>query len=101
MRSFVPDIMLTALVRGKLVVRNGCVRVVGSDGGDGLLVIWPKDSRVVAEGRDQVIVVGGSDQRLRVGSRVELGGGGSDSVENERLTAPLPVDCAGSYFHAN
>lgn len=100
-RSFYPDIMLTALARGRLIVRNGCVRLVGTDGGEGDLVIWPKDSQLITEGRDQVIAVGGSDQRLRVGSQVQLGGGGSDNIENERLTTPLPPGCGGPYFHAN
>jgi hypothetical protein len=100
-RSFYPDIMLTALARGKLLVRKGCVRLVGADGGDGMLVIWPKDSQLISEGRNQVIIVGGSDQRLRVGSQVQLGGGGSDSVEYEGLTVSLPIGCGGPYFHAN
>ena len=93
--------MLTALARGRLIVRNGCVRLVGTDGGEGDLVIWPIDSQLITEGRDQVIAVGGSDQRLRVGSQVQLGGGGSDSLENEGLTTPLRPGCGGPYFHAN
>lgn len=100
-RSFYPDIALTALARGKLLVRNGCVRLVGADGGDGMLVIWPKDSQIISEGRNQVIVVGGSDQRLMIGSQVQLGGGGSDSIEYERQTASLPIGCGGPYLHAN
>lgn len=100
-RSFVPDIALTALARGNLRVRNGCVRLVGADGGSGTLVIWPKDSRLISQGRGQVIMVGGSDQRLKVGTRVQLGGGTSDSVDYEQLAVPLPAGCGGPYFHAN
>lgn len=100
-RAFVPDIALTALARGILRVRNGCVRLVGADGGSGMLVIWPKDSQLISQGRIQVITVGGSDQRLKVGSRVQLGGGTSDSIEYEQLAVPLPTGCGGPYFHAN
>jgi hypothetical protein len=100
-RSFVPELSLTALLNGRLRVRDGCLRLIGADGGSGMLVIWPKDTELILEGRHQIVIVGGSDQRLKVGSKVQLGGGGSDGFPPDGLTAPLPARCGGPYFHSN
>ncbi|PZR82324.1 MAG: hypothetical protein DI537_36835 [Stutzerimonas stutzeri] len=96
--SFKPDVMLTALARGRLVVRNGCIRLVGKEGDDGMLVIWPAGSQLVTKGGRQIVVVGGSGRRLFVGSSVSLGGGGSDQLGHEVLREPLPPTCTGPYF---
>ena len=96
--SFKPDVMLTALARGRLMVRAGCIRIVGKGGGDGMLVIWPAGSQLVTDNRRQIVVVGGSGRRLVVGSNVSLGGGGSDRFDPEALTEPLPPTCSGPYF---
>lgn len=95
---FEPDVMLTALARGRLVVRNGCIRLVGKEGGDGMLVIWPAGSQLVTKGDRQIVIVGGSGRRLFVGSSVSLGGGGSDQLGHEVLREPLPPTCTGPYF---
>lgn len=93
-----PDVMLTALARGRLMVRAGCIRIVGKGDGDGMLVIWPAGSQLVTDNRRQIVVVGGSGRRLVVGSNVSLGGGGSDQFDPEALTEPLPPTCSGPYF---
>jgi hypothetical protein len=90
--------MLTALARGRLVVRNGCIRLVGKEGDDGMLVIWPAGSQLVTKGGRQIVVVGGSGRRLFVGSSVSPGGGGSDQLGHEVLREPLPPTCTGPYF---
>jgi hypothetical protein len=97
--SFKPDVMLTALARGRLVVRNGCIRLVGKEGDDGMLVIWPAGSQLVTKGGRQIVVVGGSGAAAPVvGSSVSLGGGGSDQLGHEVLREPLPPTCTGPYF---
>lgn len=92
-RSFVPDIALTALAKGRLTVRNGCIRM-----GDAL-VIWPLGSRLVQEGERQFVVTG-DGRRYAVGSDVSLGGG-SNIAPPSGLTAPLPPECEGPFFSAN
>ena len=91
-RSFVPTIALTALAKGRLTVRNGCIRI-----GDALIV-WPLGSRLVKEGDRQFVVI--DDRRYAVGSYVSLGGGGSATAPTG-LAAPLPPGCDGPFFLAN
>lgn len=92
-RSFTPDIALTALAKGRLTVRDGCIRI-----GDAL-VIWPLGSRLVKEGSGQFVVTS-DGRRYAVGSYVSLGGGGSASPPIG-LAAPLPPDCDGPFFSSN
>ena len=92
-RAFDPTILLTALAMGTLTVRDGCIRL-----GDAL-VVWPRGTRLVREGRRQVVVTP-DGRRYAPGSRVALGGGGSD-IPPDRLATPLPPACTGPFFHAN
>lgn len=92
-RSFTPDIALTVLAKGKLAVRDGCIRI-----GDAL-VIWPLGSRLVKEGNRQFVVTS-DGRRYAVGSYVSLGGGGSATLP-VGLVAPLPPECDGPFFSSN
>ena len=99
--SFDPEIALTALASGRLVARDGCLRLVGRAGKTRALVIWPKGSRIVTEGRGAGVILGNSGQRVPIGPRIQLGGGVGESIPPEALSTPLPSQCAGPYFSAN
>jgi hypothetical protein len=99
--SFDPEIALTALASGRLVARDGCLRLVSGKDKTGALVIWPKGSRIVTEGREAVVILGSGGQRVPIGPRIQLGGGVSESMTPEALSTPLPSQCVGPYFSAN
>lgn len=91
---------MSALARGRLVVVDGCLRLQGSDGDAGNLVVWP--SSALLEERGGVIHVrerigGGS---VAVGDTIEMGGGQGDALDGAFLTAPVPASCAGPYWFA-
>lgn len=99
--NFIPDLALTALAQGRLVIRNGCIRLIGRDSDNGALVIWPKGSRLVMSGGQQIVIEGSDGAQYIIGQRVSLGGGMGEDVSNEILTEPLPSDCRGPFFFAN
>jgi hypothetical protein len=79
-----------ALFTGRLEVKNGCLMI------EGKLILWPSNARL-SLGPDGVPVVGGGAGRpLRVGERVELGGGTAwTNFRGEGLLEPLPAACTG------
>lgn len=99
--NFMPDLALTALAEGRLHIRNGCIRLIGRDGGNGAHVIWPKGSRLVMRGGQKTVIEGGDGAQYVIGQRVSLGGGMGEEVANEILTEPLPTECRGPFFFAN
>jgi hypothetical protein len=91
---------MTALLQGRLVMVNGCLRVVTSYEPQGNLILWQpdyfptlKDSGIEILNRDGQVVA-------RAGEPISLGGGGVDLSENitRQLRVPIPSTCAGPYF---
>ncbi len=61
---------------GKLIERDGCLRVVSSAKDKGEVIIWPHGLKPVLRG-DRIVVVDGDGQVVaRVGNHVDLGGKG-------------------------
>ena len=97
-----PSVYLEALIKGKLVLENGCLRISGVDGavnGATFLLIW--DQRFSTRTEDGVVQVLDSstgEVLASVGDFVEVGGGFVDYPTSRGLKEPLPSDCPGSYY---
>lgn len=93
---------LEALIKGELVLENGCLRISGVDGAldkSSLLLIW--DSRFstrTEQGVVQVIDSRTGKVLASVGDFVAVGGGFVDDPASRGLKEPLPNDCPGSYY---
>jgi len=92
---------LTALLFGKLVEVEGCLRVNEVDNGASYLLAWPPDFAVDME-EDTVRVLDGSGKeiKLHIGEMVRISGGEVHSIEylDERVQQKLPANCSGPYW---
>ena len=90
---------MMALLIGRLVEEDGCLRV-GADEGSGVLVIWPYDHTVTLEADGKIAIRDGSGAVVaRVGDLVRMGGGESPSIRSETVRAGLGT-CEGPYWFA-
>ena len=89
----------TALLSGRLVLRDGCIWIA-SAGGE-VLPLWPAGSRIEFEGGRLVVVHGGD--RARVGTEVTGGGGeygpGNYAFVVELIGGEIPERCRGDGFY--
>lgn len=96
------NVYLEALIKGKLVLENGCLRMSGVDGavnGSTFLLIWDqKFSTRTKQGVVQVIDKGTGEILASVGDFVAIGGGFVDNPTSRGLREPIPDDCPGSYW---
>ncbi len=98
----------TALLTGKLVKIDGCLRVIAdtpSGLGTSYLLVWPPEQHRVAIENDTIRIIdlweGGEKEVVwRIGQTVRLGGGEVTSSENldERVRQNLPANCPGPYW---
>ncbi len=97
-----PPQLPSALLRGKLVATQECLRVT-SEGGTDYLLVWPADvmlstERNVIEIRNRVGQV-----VARGGSEIQVGGGEIAAPIAERFSRQLrrePTTCSGPYWLA-
>jgi len=91
---------MLALLQGKLVIREGCLRVTGGDEDAGGLVIWQPD--YFLNDNDGIVEVLDREGEVvaRVGEKVRMGGGEVPlTAELQRqLREPLPSQCEGPYW---
>ena len=98
-----PQTYPTALLEGKLVVIERCLRVSATEGGTSYLLVWPPDFSLSAD-RGALIVLNRAGQMLyRQGDTVSIGGGEVPSDEASWLNIPLlrqkpPRECPGPYW---
>ncbi len=91
-----PDNM-TALLVGRLVVANGCLRVDSADGSS-RLPIWPLAFSLRTSTTTAEIVDGSGQLVARSGDNVRMGGGEiPDHYVAELAVQPLPEKCPGPY----
>ena len=92
---------LTALLFGKLVEVEGCLRVNEVDNGASYLLAWPPDFAVSME-EDTVHILDGSGKEimLQIGEMARISGGEVHSSEylDERVQQKLPANCSGPYW---
>jgi hypothetical protein len=73
-------VQLTALIDGKIVEVDGCLRLIASSDDTSYLIVWPPDFGLDIDGSDIRIRVGISQIIARVGQEVHMGGGGGRSI---------------------
>ncbi len=89
------------LVRGELVLENGCLRVNGADTlyGDSLLLIWdPSFSTRIEQGVVQVVDNATGKVWASVHDHVEIGGGIAPNWIWDDIDGPVSKDCPGPYW---
>lgn len=91
---------MLALLVGKLVVEEGCLRVVGNGGDSSHLVIWQPD--YFLNNNEGVIEIWDREGEVvaRVGEEVRMGGGEAVLTEKllRQLREPLSEQCEGPYW---
>jgi len=95
--------VMDAILTGKLVKVENCLRINDANGETSYLIVWPSDySLKIANG---VIMVqdGAGQTRVRVGEKVFVSGGETKSVEgiaalDEQLKRELSTRCPGPYW---
>jgi len=91
---------MTALLQGRLVMVNGCLRVVTSNEPQGSLILWQLDYFPTLKESGIEILDRNGQVVARVGEPISLGGGGIpvDADTTRQLRVPIPSTCAGPYF---
>ena len=98
-------------LRGRLVVRDGCLRAL-ADGGESWLLLWPAEARLSVAAAHDVSVdgePGKGQQMIRVGEAVELGGRDLGQEATARIgparaiaaSAAVPAACPGPVWAVN
>jgi len=80
---------MTALLIGKLVLRDGCLRADPPNAGDSHLLIWPPEFTLVVRGQAIEVLDDRKEVVGRVGEYIYMGGGegGSEDPQITALTA--------------
>lgn len=92
----IPNAYMRALLIGKLVLVDGCLRV-DSDDGDSYLVIWPQGFSLRANDKAIEIVDKNGQLVAREGDNLKIGGGELSHIA-EYVLQPLPDNCPGPYW---
>jgi hypothetical protein len=91
-----------ALTKGELIVVDGCLRLrTGDPDGPVFLLIWPPGYALRTEGEAIEVLDKTGRVVVRVGERVQLGGGESPTTAallETILEEPLPEQCPGPYW---
>ena len=91
---------MEALLVGKLIVKDGCLRVSASERDRGHLIIWQPDYFLNSnEGVIEILDRNGQVV-ARVGEEIRMGGGEVPLTANlkRQLREPLPEQCEGPYW---
>ena len=91
---------MTALLQGKLVAKEGCLRVSSSNEDSGILIIWQSDY-FLNQNKDSIEVLNREGQVVaRVNEEISIGGGEVPlTAELElQLREPIPSQCKGPYW---
>ncbi|MBA3943417.1 MAG: hypothetical protein H0X37_02510 [Herpetosiphonaceae bacterium] len=91
---------MAALLEGKLIEQDGCLRVRPSDSGPSDLVIWQPDYFVNRNGLRIEILDRTGTVVARVGDVVDVGGGETSMTQEleQQMRMPLPKQCDGPYW---
>ena len=91
---------MTALLVGKLIVKDGCLRVSASEDDRGHLIIWQPDYFLNSNGGVVEILDRSGKVVARVGEEIRMGGGEVPLTEDlqQQLREPLPEQCKGPYW---
>lgn len=91
---------MTALLEGKLIAREGCLRVSADDAELGVLIIWQPDYFLNDDNGSVEVLDRDGRVVARVGQKVSMGGGEVPlTAELERqLREPITSRCEGPYW---
>ena len=97
----VPNAYMDALLVGKLVLMNGCLRV-NTNEGTSPLIIWPYGFSL-RENANTIEILDGSGQLVvQVGDDVRVGGGEIQGEHLKEYDGQLfPKECSGPYWLAS
>lgn len=88
-----PASYMDAKLAGELVLKDGCLRV-GDD-----LIVWPYGFSVSTENEVTRVIDNNGQPIIRVGDKIELGGGEMPDESIAQYSAELPSDrCSGPYW---
>src|SRR5579859_3697871 len=90
---------LLALIAGRLVMLNGCLRVQSSNEPESLLLVWPVDITATVSGETVQVtdLLENKQATWHLGDIVPIGGGHIPSV-GAGLRHIGPADCPGPYY---
>ncbi|MFN2125716.1 MAG: hypothetical protein ACK2UP_19655 [Candidatus Promineifilaceae bacterium] len=89
-------VFMEALIVGKLVVEDGCLRVRSEN--DSHLVIWQADYFLTGNHNTLEILDETGAAVARIGDMIYLGGGEQNAVDDNDLRKPVPETCDGPYW---
>ncbi len=92
-----------ALLVGRVEIIDGCVRVVGGDDRRGVLMIWPPETTIRADGSGGYEILDHNGELLvRVGDTIRMGGGTSDELGavDPAIRSQIEGFCDGPYWFA-
>ena len=89
-------VAMTALLIGKLVLRDGCLRADPPNAGDSHLLIWPPGFTLVTRGQAIEVLDDKKEVVGRVGEYISMGGGEGGS-EDPQISI-LPRGCREPYW---
>ena len=92
-----------ALLVGRVEIIDGCVRVVGGDDERGVLMIWPPETTIRADGSGGYEILDHNQELLvRVGDTIRMGGGTSDELGavDPAIREQIEGFCEGPYWFA-
>jgi hypothetical protein len=94
-----PRVVMEALLIGRLVLADGCLRIESVHGDGSQLPIWPPEFDLAAQG-DEIQVLDGEGRVVaRVGEEVYMGGGGGSATALAGcVREQLPDACSGPYW---
>jgi hypothetical protein len=90
-----PTVQMTALLKGELVLVNGCLRV------ENYLLVWPHGFSISTDGKVIQIIDNTGKPIARVGDKIKLSGGGGEMPREiiANYSTELPSDrCSGPYW---
>ena len=94
-----PRVVMQALLVGRLVLVDGCLRIESPHGDESQLPIWPPEFGLAAEGEQIQVLDGEGRVVARVGEEVYMGGGGGSAEGLANcVREQLPAACTGPYW---
>lgn len=96
-QNYPSEFSMTALLEGKLVLGDGCLRV--DNDYDDYLPVWPHGFSLSIDGEEILIIDGTGKPIARVGDKVKVGGGEIPVERIAKYSEELPsARCSGPYW---
>ncbi|MCI0696157.1 hypothetical protein L0337_29665 [candidate division KSB1 bacterium] len=95
--------VMDAILIGKLVEVEGCLRINDANGETSYLVVWPSNYSLKVVNGVIMVMDGAGKTKVRVGEEIFVSGGETKSVEgitalDDQLKRELSTRCSGPYW---